>query len=143
MFKHRQDICERHIRLNVVTVGKHETTPNTENFDEVFDHFTHVMRRAARNNALAVCAAQNAMRPYTRKAGACLMLSTMLHSIATGNMLPASTTTVCVDINPAVATKLSDRGSFQTIAIITDVGLFLDELVAELETRPAGERARL
>ena len=41
--------------------------------------------------------------------------------------------TVCVDINPAVATKLSDRGSFQTIGIVTDVGLFLDELVAELE----------
>jgi hypothetical protein len=60
------------------------------------------------------------------------MLCTMLHSIATGNLLPASVATVCVDINPAVVTKLADRGSFQTIGIVTDVGLFLDELVTEL-----------
>ena len=42
--------------------------------------------------------------------------------------------TVCVDINPAVVTKLADRGSFQTIGIVTDVGLFLDELAVELES---------
>ena len=77
-------------------------------------------------------AAQEAMRPWCQKAGACLMLSTMLHSIATGNLLPAAVTTVCVDINPAVVTKLSDRGSFQTIGIITDVGLFLKQLADEL-----------
>ena len=77
--------------------------------------------------------AQNAMRVYAQKAGACLMLSTMLHSIATGNMLPASTTTVCVDINPAVVTKLADRGSWQTVGIVTDVGLFLEQLANELE----------
>ncbi|NTW28235.1 MAG: TIGR00300 family protein [Coriobacteriia bacterium] len=77
--------------------------------------------------------AQNEMRTYAQNAGACLMLSTMLHSIATGNMLPASTTTVCVDINPAVVTKLSDRGSWQTVGIVTDVGLFLEYLAAELE----------
>jgi len=76
--------------------------------------------------------AQQAMREGVRDAGLCLMLCSMLHSIATGNLLPASVHTVCVDINPAVATKLADRGSFQTIAIITDVGLFLDELVTEL-----------
>ncbi|WP_165251892.1 TIGR00300 family protein [Adlercreutzia sp. ZJ304] len=76
--------------------------------------------------------AQEAMRPWCQKAGACLMMSTMLHSIATGNLLPASVTTVCVDINPAVVTKLSDRGSFQTIGIITDVGLFLKLLADEL-----------
>jgi lysine-ketoglutarate reductase/saccharopine dehydrogenase-like protein (TIGR00300 family) len=75
-----------------------------------------------------VIEAQNAMRVYAQKAGACLMLSTMLHSIATGNMLPASTTTVCVDINPAVVTKLADRGSWQTVGIVTDVGLFLEQL---------------
>jgi lysine-ketoglutarate reductase/saccharopine dehydrogenase-like protein (TIGR00300 family) len=79
-------------------------------------------------------AAQQAMREHVRAAGLCLMLCSMLHSIATGNLLPASVATVCVDINPAVAIKLSDRGSFQTIGIVTDVGLFLDELVAELET---------
>ncbi|WP_165062537.1 TIGR00300 family protein [Adlercreutzia sp. ZJ154] len=76
--------------------------------------------------------AQEAMRPWCQKAGACLMMSTMLHSIATGNLLPAAVTTVCVDINPAVVTKLSDRGSFQTIGIITDVGLFLKLLADEL-----------
>lgn len=77
--------------------------------------------------------AQNEMRGYAQNAGACLMLSTMLHSIATGNMLPASTTTVCVDINPAVVTKLADRGSWQTVGIVTDVGLFLEHLADELE----------
>ena len=77
--------------------------------------------------------AQNEMRAYAQNAGACLMLSTMLHSIATGNMLPASTTTVCVDINPAVVTKLADRGSWQTVGIVTDVGLFLEHLANELE----------
>jgi lysine-ketoglutarate reductase/saccharopine dehydrogenase-like protein (TIGR00300 family) len=80
-----------------------------------------------------VVVAQNTMRRYAQKAGACLMLSTMLHSIATGNMLPASTTTVCVDINPAVVTKLADRGSWQTVGIVTDVGLFLEQLANELE----------
>ena len=77
--------------------------------------------------------AQNAMREYCRDAGACLMLSTMLHSIATGNMLPADTATVCVDINPAVVTKLADRGSWQTIGIVTDIGLFLEQLANDLE----------
>ena len=77
--------------------------------------------------------AQSAMRAHCQQAGACIMLSTMLHSIATGNMLPASVTTVCVDINPAVVTKLADRGSFQTIGIVTDVGLFLEMLADELE----------
>jgi lysine-ketoglutarate reductase/saccharopine dehydrogenase-like protein (TIGR00300 family) len=79
-----------------------------------------------------VVEAQRAMRAHCRDAGACLMFSTMLHSIATGNMLPASTTTVCVDINPAVVTKLADRGSFQTVGVVTDVGLFLEMLADEL-----------
>ncbi len=77
--------------------------------------------------------AQREMRGYAQRSGACLMLSTMLHSIATGNMLPASVTTVCVDINPAVVTKLADRGSWQTIGVVTDVGLFLEQLVIDLE----------
>lgn len=80
-----------------------------------------------------VLAAQAAMRRYAQQAGACLMLSTMLHSIAVGNMLPASVHTVCVDINPAVVTKLADRGSFQTVGVVTDVGLFLEQLADELE----------
>lgn len=82
-----------------------------------------------------VVEAQKVMRTYCQQAGACLMLSTMLHSIATGNMLPASVTAVCVDINPAVVTKLADRGSWQTIGIVTDVGLFLEQLANELEPR--------
>lgn len=57
-----------------------------------------------------------------------LMLSTMLHSIGVGNMLPSWVKVVCVDINPAVVTKLSDRGSTQTVGIVTDVGLFLHQL---------------
>ena len=89
-------------------------------------------RSAARGDHRRRSAPQQAMRPYCQDAGACLMLSTMLHSIATGNLLPASVRTVCVDINPAVVTKLADRGSFQTIGIVTDVGLFLEQLVDEL-----------
>ncbi len=61
-----------------------------------------------------------------------LMLASMLHSIAVGNMLPSSVTTVCVDINPAVVTKLNDRGSGQALGIVTDVGLFLNLLAREL-----------
>ncbi len=61
-----------------------------------------------------------------------LMLSTMLHSIGTGNMTPSWVKTVCVDINPAVVTKLSDRGSAQAIGVVSDVGLFLRALVAAL-----------
>ena len=80
-----------------------------------------------------VIEAQQAMRAWCQEAGACIMLSTMLHSIAVGNILPASVTTVCVDINPAAVTKLGDRGSMQTIGIVTDVGLFLQLLADELE----------
>ncbi|MEM1449585.1 MAG: TIGR00300 family protein [Planctomycetota bacterium] len=65
-------------------------------------------------------------------AGLVLMLSSMLHSIGVGNMLPSWVSVVCVDINPAVVTKLSDRGSSQTIGIVTDVGLFLGRLADEL-----------
>jgi lysine-ketoglutarate reductase/saccharopine dehydrogenase-like protein (TIGR00300 family) len=61
-----------------------------------------------------------------------LMLSTMLHSIGVGNMLPSWVRVVCVDINPAVVTKLSDRGSQQTVGVVTDVGLFLHRLAEAL-----------
>jgi lysine-ketoglutarate reductase/saccharopine dehydrogenase-like protein (TIGR00300 family) len=61
-----------------------------------------------------------------------LMLSSMLHSIGVGNMLPSWVRVVCVDINPAVVTKLSDRGSSQTVGVVTDVGLFLHRLVERL-----------
>ncbi|HEY9645853.1 MAG TPA: TIGR00300 family protein [Chroococcidiopsis sp.] len=62
-----------------------------------------------------------------------LMLSSMLHSIGTGNMVPAGVKMVCVDINPAVVTKLSDRGSVESIGVVTDVGLFLSLLVNQLQ----------
>ena len=65
-----------------------------------------------------------------------LMLSSMLHSIGVGNMLPAWVKTICVDINPAVVTKLSDRGSAQAIGIVTDVGLFVHLLARELTGAP-------
>ncbi len=67
-----------------------------------------------------------------------LMLSSMLHSIGVGNMTPAGVKMVCVDINPAVVTKLSDRGSVESIGVVTDVGLFLSLLVKQLDrlTRP-------
>ena len=61
-----------------------------------------------------------------------LMLSSMLHSIGVGNMLPSWVRVVCVDINPAVVTKLADRGSMQTVGVVTDVGLFLHRLAERL-----------
>ena len=61
-----------------------------------------------------------------------IMLSTMLHSIGVGNMLPSHVRVVCVDINPSVVTKLGDRGSSQTVGIVTDVGLFLHQLSTQL-----------
>jgi lysine-ketoglutarate reductase/saccharopine dehydrogenase-like protein (TIGR00300 family) len=65
-------------------------------------------------------------------AEAVLMLGSMLHSIGVGNMIPAWVKTICVDINPAVVTKLSDRGSAQAIGVVTDVGLFLRLLADDL-----------
>jgi lysine-ketoglutarate reductase/saccharopine dehydrogenase-like protein (TIGR00300 family) len=62
-----------------------------------------------------------------------ICLSSMLHSIGVGNMLPSWVRVVCVDINPAVVTKLSDRGSQQTIGVVTDVGAFLNMLSRELQ----------
>ncbi|MGZ4436320.1 MAG: ornithine cyclodeaminase, nickel-pincer nucleotide-dependent [Nocardioidaceae bacterium] len=75
---------------------------------------------------------QRAMRGQLKDVGFCLMVATMLHSVATGNILPASIPLVCVDINPATVTKLADRGSSQARGIVTDVGLFLEQLAAEL-----------
>lgn len=79
-----------------------------------------------------VIAAQGEMRRRIPEVGFALMVATLLHSIATGNMLPAHVPLVTVDINPASVTKLVDRGSVQSIGIVTDVGLFLKELAARL-----------
>jgi lysine-ketoglutarate reductase/saccharopine dehydrogenase-like protein (TIGR00300 family) len=75
---------------------------------------------------------QRAMRAQLPDVGFAIMVATMLHSIATGNILPASIPLVCVDINPATVTKLADRGSAQAMGIVTDVGLFLEQLAREL-----------
>ena len=80
-----------------------------------------------------------AQEDYARALEGCrmvIMLSTMLHSIGVGNMLPAWVRVVCVDINPAVVTKLADRGSAQTLGIVTDVGLFLHQLATKLAEPP-------
>jgi lysine-ketoglutarate reductase/saccharopine dehydrogenase-like protein (TIGR00300 family) len=77
--------------------------------------------------------AQRRMRQAVPGVQLALMLSTMLHSIATGNMLPAHVRTVCVDINPAVVTKLADRGSWQSIGLVTDVESFLRELAEVIQ----------
>jgi len=75
-----------------------------------------------------VLAGQRAMRAQLGDVGFVLMMATMLHSIGTGNLLPASVPLVCVDINPATVTKLADRGSAQAMGIVTDIGLFCEQL---------------
>jgi lysine-ketoglutarate reductase/saccharopine dehydrogenase-like protein (TIGR00300 family) len=78
--------------------------------------------------------AQDAYAEQLKGAGLVLCLGSMLHSIATGNMLPSWVKIVCVDINPAVATKVSDRGTGQAIGVVTDVGQFLGLLSKALES---------
>jgi lysine-ketoglutarate reductase/saccharopine dehydrogenase-like protein (TIGR00300 family) len=75
---------------------------------------------------------QRAMRAELPGVGFAIMVATMLHSIATGNLLPASIPLVCVDINPATVTKLADRGTSQAVGVVTDIGLFLEQLAGEL-----------
>jgi lysine-ketoglutarate reductase/saccharopine dehydrogenase-like protein (TIGR00300 family) len=77
--------------------------------------------------------AQRVMRDLAEGVTMCLMIATALHSVAVGNLLPARVKVVCVDINPATVTKLADRGSFQTVGLVTDVEPFLRVLVQELE----------
>jgi lysine-ketoglutarate reductase/saccharopine dehydrogenase-like protein (TIGR00300 family) len=77
--------------------------------------------------------AQDAMRRMIPGVGFCLMVATTLHSVAVGNLLPAWVKVACVDISPATVTKLMDRGSTQTVGIVSDAEPFLRSLVAELE----------
>ena len=76
---------------------------------------------------------QRLMRAAIRDVTFCLMIATTLHSIAVGNLLPASVKVVCVDINPSTVIKLNDRGSFQTVGLVTDVEPFLRALVSEVK----------
>jgi lysine-ketoglutarate reductase/saccharopine dehydrogenase-like protein (TIGR00300 family) len=80
-----------------------------------------------------VLAAQAKMREQIRDVTFCLMVATTLHSIAVGNLLPAWVKVVCVDINPSTVIKLADRGSFQTVGLVTDVEPFFRALVSDVE----------
>lgn len=84
-----------------------------------------------------VVAAQKAMRAKIEGVTIALMMGTMLHSIAVGNLLPAHVKTICVDINPSVVTKLTDRGTFQAIGLVTDIEPFLRELTEFLASQEA------
>ena len=81
------------------------------------------------------------MREGIRGVTFCLMVATTLHSIAVGNLLPAWVKVVCVDINPSTVIKLNDRGSFQTVGLVTDVEPFLRALVQELDAMEKGAHA--
>ena len=73
------------------------------------------------------------MRELIHGVGFSLMMATALHAIATGNLLPAWVKVACVDINPAVVTKLADRGTFQAIGLVMDVEGFVRELCTDLQ----------
>ncbi len=84
--------------------------------------------------------AKDAMDKALRGVNMTIMLGTMLHAIAVGNLLPSYVKTICVDINPATVTKLMDRGSAQAIGLVTDIGIFLPRLAEEInkqEMEPA------
>jgi lysine-ketoglutarate reductase/saccharopine dehydrogenase-like protein (TIGR00300 family) len=105
----------------MVTHGKHYVLVGSVRDDGPLpDVYTDVMQ------------GQRAMRSALRGVGLTVMVATMLHSIATGNLLPASVPLVAVDINPATVTKLADRGSAQAVGIVTDIGLFMEQLATEL-----------
>ena len=77
--------------------------------------------------------AQQAMRAKIEGVTIAVMMGTMLHSIAVGNLLPATVKTICVDINPGVVTKLADRGTFPGVGLVTDIEPFLRELTDCIE----------
>lgn len=79
-----------------------------------------------------VLEAQRQMRAKIQGVSFCLMVATTLHSIAVGNLLPSAVKVVCVDINPSTVIKLNDRGSFQTVGLVTDVEPFMRALVHDL-----------
>ena len=81
-------------------------------------------------------AAQATMRAAIPGVGLALLVASTLHAVATGNLLPATIPTVCVDVNPAVPTKLADRGSFQAVGLVMDAASFLQELARELGWKP-------
>ena len=86
-----------------------------------------------------VLEAQRQMRAKLPGVTFALMIASTLHSIAVGNLLPAWVKVVCVDINPSTVIKLSDRGTYQTVGLVTDVEPFLRALVQELASQEAAE----
>ncbi|MDM7934159.1 MAG: TIGR00300 family protein [Methanothrix sp.] len=84
--------------------------------------------------------AKDAMEEALRGVEMTVMLGTMLHSIAVGNLLPSFVKTICVDINPATVTKLMDRGSAQAVGLVTDIGIFLPQLVEEIDRASSDDR---
>lgn len=82
--------------------------------------------------------AKDAMDKALRGVEMTIMLGTMLHSIAVGNLLPSFVKTICVDINPSTVTKLMDRGSAQAIGLVTDIGTFLPQLAEEVQKLEIG-----
>lgn len=80
--------------------------------------------------------AQAAMRAALPDVALALLVASTLHAVATGNLLPATVPTVCVDVNPSVPTKLADRGSFQAVGLVMDAASFLKELARELGWQP-------
>ena len=107
-------------------------------FECIRQHVDYILAGSIRDDGplpdtvMNLIEAQDRYSAALQGVGLVLVLSTMLHGIGVGNMLPAWVRLVCVDINPAVVTKLADRGSSQTIGIVTDVGLFLRQLASAL-----------
>ena len=77
--------------------------------------------------------AQDRMREHVKGCNMVLMIATLLHSVAVGNLLPSYVKTICVDINPSSVTKLMDRGTLQAIGVVSDAGTFLPLLDKQLE----------
>ncbi len=77
--------------------------------------------------------AQQKYKEILKDAKMVIMVSTMLHSIATGNMLPANVKVIVVDINQPTVTKLMDRGTWQAVGIVSDVGAFLPMVTQEIK----------
>jgi lysine-ketoglutarate reductase/saccharopine dehydrogenase-like protein (TIGR00300 family) len=88
-----------------------------------------------------VMVAKNEMKKSLKGINMVLMLATMLHSIAVGNLLPSTVKTICVDSNPATVTKLVDRGTHQAIGVVTDVGLFLPLLYEKIKEVENSQRS--
>lgn len=139
----------RHHLRAINTVRSHGNIANTVNagviqsgifYECVHHHVPFSLAGSIRDDGplpdtkMDLIAAQEDYSRLLQGADMILMLSSMLHSIGVGNMTPAGVKLVCVDINPAVVTKLSDRGSVESVGVVTDVGLFLSLLVQQLQT---------